>query len=89
MGICTQEAAQLRVVDPAIHVDQPYSVQGFVAGEAAGGGCGGSQPAGGILPVGLALHAKGAKTQAFGHLAAFVGDHVGGAQVIGVQVAGW
>lgn len=85
-----QEAADLRVVDAAIHVDQPEHVEHVVAGKTLSGA--GGNAAQRALPVGgVATVAVGIKAHSLDDAAAGVGDGVDRAQGVGEQVVqgGW
>ncbi len=81
------EAPEHRIVDPAVHVDEPDPVQVLVPGEAARG-LEWDDGQDRRLPGGLAALAVGVEGQPLGNRAHFVGDGDDGIQVVPVQVAG-
>jgi len=91
MRIGAEKPAQLRVVHPAVHVDQAGAVQVFMAGVLAHGGMGGvvneflrDDTVG--FPVSGFAFAKRFKRGAFHDGSTLIGDGVGGAHVVGMDV---
>src|SRR5690554_1214137 len=83
-----EEAGQSWIVNPSIHVNQAHFVQLFMAGVTAAGSFGeplrdhiGHQ----IPAIGVATLAPRVKAHGLDDVAAFVGDNVGRAQVVGVD----
>ena len=88
LGIGADEAAELRVVEPPVHVDETDVVELLVADEAIVGLHRRNHDAAHDLPVRVPAPAEGIEAQSLDHVAGFVGDHVHGTQVVAVQIAG-
>ncbi len=86
MGIGTQEPAKSGIINTPIHMNQPHAIELLMPGIAPAEL--GEELTERVLPVGLAARTEGIETVAFHHLGVFIGDHVGTAQVILMQVAG-
>ena len=87
-GVGTEEPPDDRVVETTIHVDEAYVVQLFVPGEAVTlfRGDEGVAHGGAVL---VSSFAPGVVASTFGDRTRFVGDGDDGAQVVGVEVAGF